>query len=364
MQIAVDASRLDIVSPTGTQNYLYNLIHHLSVIDKSNTYFICFRQQVSQDWFNELVSENVNFKSVYIKKTLSWTQFDFAKYLMKNNFDLLISPWQTIPIIHKSNLKIVSVIHGLEYKKYGFAPTLFTVRFSDYVVAVSEFTKSEISSRFKVNAEKVGVIGEGVDTKFFYKRSEREIENVLSKYKIDSKNYILFVGTAVKRKNLNNMIEAFSRVINERVYESLRFVIAGSVPEDNLRLYELPETYNVKDCVKFTGRVDQLDLPALISGAQFLSYVSLSEGFGLPVLEAMACEVPVLTSTTGALPEVSGGAALCVNPNNINEIFQGMDLLLKDYQLRKKLIDLGLVNIQKYSWRQCAEEFLNSFKNI
>ena len=163
----------------------------------------------------------------------------------------------------------------------------------------------------------------------------------------------------VERKNLPRMIEAFSVVIRDNeACRNLSFVIGGSISKFmSERLYEVCVKFGVANRVLFIGYVKESNLPPLISGSKILFYTSLSEGFGLPVLEAMACGVPVLTSNSGALPEVAGDAALLVNSTDVNDIVEGLKRLLKDENLRNTLVSKGYEQAKKFSWEKMAASF-------
>ena len=375
MRIVVDCSYLRELNRSGTQNYLYYLLKSLSLADNVNEYHLCFDHKISDSFIKEITNENPKFHCHYLKKYLSWTQVSLAVFLVGKGFDILVSPWQTMPIVHSFGLKIVAVIHGLEYDFGRGGPTLYTCLFSNKIIAVSNFTKTEIVRRCKVNPRKIEVLYEGVDTGKFYKRSEEEIQKVKGgisrKVRPSAKSdlqgdYVLFVGKVVERKNLPRMIEAFSVVIRDNeACRNLSFVIGGSISKFmSERLYDLCVKFGVANRVLFIGYVKESNLPPLISGSKILFYTSLSEGFGLPVLEAMACGVPVLTSNSGALPEVAGDAALLVNPRDINDMVGGLKKLLTDENLRNTCVAKGYEQIKKFSWERMAEGFLEVLRQI
>ncbi len=365
MKIVVDCSYLRESNRSGTQNYLYYLLKNLSLSDNVNEYHLCFDHEISTDFRKELTNENPRFYCHYLKKLLSWTQMSLPLFLLGKRFDILISPWQTMPIIHPFGMKIMAVIHGLEYDLGRGGPTLYTCLFSNKIIAVSNFTKSEIVRRYKINPQKIEVLHEGVDTEKFYKSPTLEIQKIKDNYNIKG-DYMFFVGKAVLRKNLPRMIEAFSVVIRDNeACRDLSFVIGGSISKAmSEKLHEVCVKFGVVDRVIFTGYVEESDLPALISGSKIFLYVSLSEGFGLPVLEAMSCGVPVLTSSVGALSEVAGDAALLINPNDINDIVGGLKKLLTDENLKNALISKGYEQAKKFSWEKMAAGFSSLFAKI
>ena len=362
MQIGVDASHLDPSHMTGTQNYLYNLLRYLAPIDTDNNYVIYTKYPLSADFIASWFGNASNFSIQEIQSTVSWTQVGLARSLWESTPNVLLCPWQTMPIIHKPNLKIVSVIHDLAYNKGHFAPTAYTALFSDVAIAVSDFTKAELISKFKISESKILVVNEGIDLEKFKKCSVKEHKDVLEKYDIRSE-YILFVGSLVPRKNIVRLLKAFDAFcVNSSFSDEVPppvLVLAGHADKKNRRLIE-NTIFNMEssDRVKVLNWIPDNDLVPLLSAATFLAYPSESEGFGLPVLEGMACGTPVLTSSTGALPNTSGGAAYLVDPFSVDEIRQGLSNLFFDKDLQTNLVHLGYKNVTQFDWRKTAAQVL------
>ncbi len=350
--MGIDASHLSQFNSTGTQNYLYYLVKELACLDTKNLYEIYFKSEPSSAFFTQMVSGNSNFTFRYIKNRLSWTQVGLALECLRQPPDVLLAPWQTMPIFHSPKTKIVSVIHDFAYKPLRFGPTYFTCMFSNRVIAVSADTKKQILTRRLAREPKITVIYEGIDTLVFAQSLKDEVERVRTKYSLPQ-DYILFVGYVVPRKNLENMLTAFAKHTAE-----ISFIVGGSISAQSAAVTNLPEKLGIQNRVKFLGRVAQADLPALYSGATFFAYVSKTEGFGLPVLEAMSCGTPVLTSTAGALPEVAGTAAKMVVPGDVAAIGHAMSELATDAGLRQQLVAQGFENVKRFSWQKTAEKVL------
>ena len=323
MLIGIDASRLKEKNKTGTENYLYYTVKSLSKFDTENEYILYFREQPSDTYWNSLVLNNTRFSYRVLKKFLSWTQLSLSAACMSDHINILLCIWHTIPVFHKPSMKIVSVIHGLEYSKMGGGPAIYSILFSDKVIAVSNFTKSEILKLLPIKDDKIQVIYEGVDTSVYYKRNEEEVERVKNKYGIKGR-YLFYIGTFGLRKNIPNMIQAFARFIqnysNETDFKDITFILGGKIPQEYEGIRELPKTLNIEDKVKFLGYVPEDDLPVLISGAHALMYVSKSEGFGLPILESLSCGAKVITSNVSATKEVGDGFVYLTGPSDIEQI--------------------------------------------
>ena len=323
MLIGIDASRLKEKNKTGTENYLYYTVKSLSKFDTENEYILYFREQPSDTYWNSLVLNNTRFSYRVLKKFLSWTQLSLSAACMSDHINILLCIWHTIPVFHKPSMKIVSVIHGLEYSKMGGGPAIYSILFSDKVIAVSNYTKSEILKLLPIKDDKIQIIYEGVDTSVYYKRSEEEVERVKNKYGIKGR-YLFYIGTFGLRKNIPNMIQAFAKFIqnynNYHEFKDISFIMGGKIPREYEGIRDLPKSLNIEKKVKFLGYVPEGDLPVLISGAHALMYVSKSEGFGLPILESLSCGTKVITSNVSATKEVGDGFVYLTGPSDIEQI--------------------------------------------
>jgi len=224
------------------------------------------------------------------------------------------------------------------------------------IIAVSERTRSDILDLYSVDPERVVVVPLGVDRERFRPPTPRAVEAVRHRHGIDGP-YLLALGDIDPRKNLPAVVRAFASLPDD-VRPTL--VIAGAAAPwspggmENLHrtLASVPE--RVRKRILLTGYVPEEDVADLIGGAEALLYPSLYEGFGLPVVEAMACGTPVLTSNVSALPETAGGAAVLVDPRDDQAVAEGMRTLLVDGALRARLTKAGLARATSFDWRQTA----------
>jgi glycosyltransferase involved in cell wall biosynthesis len=221
------------------------------------------------------------------------------------------------------------------------------------IIAVSEATKKDLVKVMKVSPKRIKVIHEAVDQKIFRKQPESKINLVRKKYGL-AKDYFIYVGTIQPRKNLVRLIEAFSKMPSKK-YD---LVLAGKPGWLYDEIYQAPKKFGVEERVKFLGFVDTEDLTSLYSGALSFVFPSLYEGFGLPILEAMACRLPVLTSNTSSMPEVSGSRAILVDPKNVEDIAKGLNLLSRNEKLRTELANKGWEWSKSFSWEKTARETL------
>lgn len=221
-----------------------------------------------------------------------------------------------------------------------------------HLIAVSQFTKERLIERFGLNAAKITVISNGVDSQF-HRRTAAEIADVREALGIQSPRYLLSLGSLEPRKNIRRLLSAWSRAKCE-LPEDLALVIVGS--KGASLVFEDAGITGAPEGVHFTGYAKQEHLPALYSGALGLIYPSLYEGFGLPVLEAMACGTPVITSNTTSLPEIAGGAALLVDPLDVDAIAGAMLRLVRDEELRASLRMRSIVHAANLTWDAAAEK--------
>ena len=243
------------------------------------------------------------------------------------------------------------------------------------IIAVSESTKNDLIELYGVDSKKIEVIYEGVDIANLHPPRLGEagefstnifkLEFVKQKYKLPEK-FILFLGTIEPRKNIEAIIRAFDKVVNDQwsMFNEHHLVLAGGKGWRNEDIYRVWKQAKNKDKIKFIGYVDKEDKPALYSLAEIFVFPSIYEGFGLPPLEAMACGVPVIASNCSSLPEIVGDAGLLVNPYNINELADAIREMLASESLRNDFIEKGFEQAKKFSWDICAEKTLNILQQI
>ncbi|MBP7927693.1 glycosyltransferase family 4 protein, partial [Patescibacteria group bacterium] len=340
-----------------------------------NTYVVYLDCEPNTTLKNELFGKNLNFTYKIIKKTFSWTQVDLATELFKNPVDVFFTPVHTIPGFHPIKTKIVVMIHGLEYKinkQYAYKPIhqlihpivlWWTMKFAHKIVVPSLATKEAITGLGwpGIDFSRLTVIPEGVSQKF-YKRAPIEIAEVRKKYNLGDNQYIFFLSTIQPRKNLVRTIEAFSRLLNQHSeHSNLLLVIGGKNGWDYEESLAAPKKFGVEGNVIFLGHVDQDNLPKLMSGARAYVNCSLEEGFGLPLIEAMACETPVVVSDIPAFKEIAQTYAYYTNPLNVEDIKSALEKALngavpEQVQKAKKLT-------YKYTWQETARQLLDVIKS-
>lgn len=366
MKIGLNGQKILDENPAGPEIFTINLFENLAKIDLKNEYFIYTTKKPEKDLENKIKQGNEKFHFKEIEYRKLWTQYGLAKELIKNPVDVFFTAIHSIPMIRSSKTKFVVMIHGLEYQyTLGYKnplnrffierPIRYAIKHSDKIITPSLATKEEILKRnWNVDEKKIEVVYEGVSEEF-YPKSEEEIDKIRKKYEIGKNPYLLFVSTIQPRKNIPNMIRAFSQFIseNENMKNTL-LLIAGKKGWDYEKSLEAPQKYGVEKNVKFLGRVPEEDLPILYSGAKGYINVSFEEGFGLPLLESMACGVPSVVSNIPAHKEVGDYLPVYVDPNNIENIKDGIFEIMTRYFDKKDFIERS----KNFSWKNTAEKTL------
>lgn len=270
-------------------------------------------------------------------------------YLRKVHPELYLSPGYNAPI--RQTCPVVFTIHDLNHLFVRENSSLLKRLYYDRILrpavhraaalfTVSEFSRQQILEWSGVSEHRVVTIQQGIADEF---RASGE------RY-VTARPYILFVGNHRPHKNLTRVFRSFAMTRLERDFDFL----ATGVPDERLRaiLSEL----NISGRVRFLGKIPDNTLAAVYRGATALVLVSLYEGFGLPILESMACGTPVLTSNVASMPEVSGGAALLADPCSIDDIAEKMEMITLNETIRTKLIARGLGHVTTYQWNAAAEK--------
>ncbi len=369
--IGIDASRAFVRERTGTENYSYLILKAMLGLEEARRYrWVMFvKSKVkSQKSKLQLKTQNSDLEIVEINWPRLWTQGGLALETWKRKLDVLWIPAHTLPVLARPGIKKVVTIHGLEYEwlpeyqnnlQRWYLPlsTKYAARVADRIIAVSKFTKQQLVERLQTDANKIKVVYEGVDEEFFgRKRKKSEIEKVKRKYGVGEK-YLLFVGSLQPRKNLPFLVEVFAKL--KQKYSDLQLVLAGGKGWMYEEIFKAPRRFGVEGEVIFPGRVSDEELACLLQGAEIYVQPSITEGFGLPVLEAMAAGCPVVSSDGGALPElVSCSKYQVARVGDLNDWLKKLEKVLIDGRLRKELIKKGKKRVKEFGWERAARKTL------
>lgn len=273
------------------------------------------------------------------------------------------------------NGKVITTIYDMVYKKYPDTMTRAnynrldknikrSTEHADIVVTISENSKREIIEYLGAPEEKIRIVSPGVDMDIYScMYSEEEKKYIRSKYGLPNR-YILYLGTLEPRKNINSIIEGYALYKSINKSSDLKLVIAGKKGWMYDSIFESVKANNLLDDVVFTGYIEEVYKPIIYKLSNMFVFPSLYEGFGMPVLEAMAAGVPVITSNSSSLPEVAGDAGLMVEPKDIQAIADCIAKLDSDSNLRNELITRGLERSKLFTWEQSAEKLIQIYKEL
>jgi glycosyltransferase involved in cell wall biosynthesis len=233
------------------------------------------------------------------------------------------------------------------------------VRYADSLIFVSHSAKLDCNDRFGPSWGQSFVVYHGKAEAFRPNIDPEQVVNVRMKFKLPA-NFILYIGTIEPRKNIARLIKAFALIASN--HPEVLLVIAGMKGWGTEDLFESVRNLKIESRVRFIGFVPEDEKASLLSGAKIFIYPSIYEGFGIPVLEALACGIPTITSNTSALPEVAGEAALLVDPTSVSEISNAMEQLLMDTGLRAKLHKESLRQAAQFTWLKTADLTLKIYK--
>jgi glycosyltransferase involved in cell wall biosynthesis len=240
--------------------------------------------------------------------------------------------------------------------------TDYAIQNADRLIAISNSTKNDILKLYpQIKEEKIKVIYHGYDKSLFRENIPlEEIKKVNTKYQLLNTRYILFVGALQPRKNIETLLSAFEELRRSEKYKNLSLVIAGS---PGWLAENIIEKIKKTPGAIMTGKFKTEDLPALMAGAEVFVLPSLYEGFGLPVLEAMACGTPVIAADNSSLREIVREAGILFDPYSSSQLAKILQEVLENDQLQKKLRAKGLERAKGFSWEKCARETLEALKN-
>ena len=379
MKILIDAFGI-VNETTGVGQYSLQLLSALSEIDTKNEYHICLQKKLNDNHpiFNLGDKQNIFFIKDDVSAIGPKKQFYYYKLLRRNRFkfDLFHSLNSELPLF--SNIKSIVTFHDLKYIKYPYFLNKFSTIKSKYlkytmkkgaekaskIIAVSQSTKKDIIHLLGIEKDKITVIYEASNLGM-YSRKNDDISNsdILKKYSIQ-KPYFLYVGEKRPHKNLEGLIEAFAIFKEKYDGRNSSLVLTGKKYSTYHEYITMAENLGVKDSLIFTGFIPEKYLKTIYSEAEILLLLSFYEGFGIPILEAMECGIPVITSNISSMPEVAGEAAILVDPNNIPEIVEKMDNIVNSKILRKQLIKSGLKRVKQFSWEMTARQTLKVYNEI
>ncbi len=365
-RIGIDARKL---KDYGIGSYIRNLLEAIGKLPESRAYR--FRVYAHRADSGALPDLPAHFEVLHDDSPgYSVAELtSFAWRLMRDRLDLFHATHYVLPPLWKT--RAVVTIHDIIHLLYPqFLPSraaLFYSRFmirraltrADRIVTVSYNTRQDLMDYFETPATRIDVIYNGVSPRFHPDVPREEKDRVASSLGL-MPPYLLFLGGEKPHKNVQNVVRAFAKARQERSLPH-SLVLAGPLPANPARLEALIAALELTAVVRRPGVVEDADLPGLYAGAEAFLYPTLYEGFGLPVVEAMACGTPVLTSATSALQEIAGGHALLVDPMDVDAIASGIAQLATDEAVRAEFAELGRKRALDFSWDKAARRTLGVY---
>jgi glycosyltransferase involved in cell wall biosynthesis len=370
MKIGFDAKRA-IQNNTGLGNYSRYVIEILSKYYPDNNY-ILFAPKQKENVRLKTILSRTNISFVFprgISKTFSsiWRMFGIKKDIRKNNIAVYYGLSNELPAgIKKTGIKSVVIIHDLIFLRYPeyYKPIdrmIYHFKFklacrnADKIIAVSECTKRDIVSFFNIAEEKITVIYQGCHPNFRTKVAEEKKAEIANKYCLPSR-FILSVGSIEARKNLLLAVRAL-----KNIPEDIHLVAVGKSTPYQSEVEQYAGKWGIKSRLHILNNVSFEDLPALYQSAALFVYPSFFEGFGIPVIEALTSEIPVIAATGSCLEEAGGTGSIYVNPNDDAELSERIMEIVNNEELRNKMIESGKEYVKRFSEKAIAAEIMNIY---
>jgi glycosyltransferase involved in cell wall biosynthesis len=397
MIIGIDASRANLRRKTGTEWYSFYLIKNLADIDKENKYILYLNKLPSAE-LQSAIEKNVNFSL----KILNWPFYSFwtlgrlTLEMIFNKPDILFIPAHTMPLCYPK--RTINTIHDIAFtcdrnlyrsesvktdralsKKiiefliriftlgkyhsesldYLYWSTDFALRKARKIITVSNFTKQEILTFYpKTKQDRISVVHNGYNSELYkLDRRQDKINEVLEKYGLEAP-YFLYVGRLEKKKNTPALIEALAMLKESYPEIKEKMVLIGDASFGYDEVKYVIEEFNLNNEVIMPGWVAEEDMPFIFNSASAFIFPSKHEGFGIPILQALACGVPTAVSDIPVFKEVAGDAVLYFNQNDKKSISEAMARIILNKDLRTELVNNGLNRVQDFNWEKCARETL------
>lgn len=378
MRIGIDA-RFAVRNRRGIGNYTLMLIQQLAEFDKINEYVIYIDRVDDQ----QVLPKQANFtvKILSPSNYLLWEQIALPLAVNKDKIEVLHCTANTAPLILSSQIRLISTVHDIMYlynsnkmpqpksmyQKMGklYRKIMVPASFQrvDAIITVSHYSKLDIMSYFPaLPEEKIFVTYEAANEKF------RSVDKDAARKRITTEmgiigTYIFALAGADPRKNTETVIKNFIQLKAHRCIGH-KLVLTGLPGWRNSKYYEIVRNAGMEDDIVFTGYISEEQLVDLYNCAEFFLYPSRYEGFGLPILEAMACGTPVITSNVTSIPEIAGDAAVLIEPTNKEQLNKAIVKMLDDGSLKNDMIKKGFEQSAKFSWRKMAIDTLAIYEGL
>ena len=374
MIIGINGNEANIKERVGVNEYAFRIIQELvklSEIAENNLKLIVYLQN---DPLSDMPKETHNFKYKIIPGSGLWilTKLMPTLFFDKEKLDVLFTPSHYVPPFAPmprvcSIMDLGYLEFSGQFKKIDFWQlklwSAMSIFVSKAIIAISNSTKTDIVRHYPSAKDKIYVTPLAYDSnRFNTEVSEKDVRRIKNSYSIVS-DYVLYLGTLKPSKNIEGLVSAFSLIAGK--YPLIKLVIAGKKGWLFEPIFKKVKELGLEEKVIFTGFVAEEDKPALIGGAKVFVLPSFWEGFGLDVLNAMACGVPVVVSSVGSLPEVVGEAGVKIDPHDPKNIASGIEKILSATKSQyNSIVKKGLAQAKKFSWDKTARQTLEIIKNV
>jgi glycosyltransferase involved in cell wall biosynthesis len=379
MRIAIDYSAA-VNQRAGIGRLVRNQVLALADLDEANDYRLVYARSSRKASLPEFpVGKNFSRREVSIGErwlTILWhrAKVPFPADWFTGPVDVYHSPDFVLPPLRRA--RGILTVHDLAFlmrpdcadarlRAYLEEVVPRSVHRADFIIADSENTRNDLVVLLGVPPDSIEVVPGGVEPRFEPVTDAQLLARARAAVGVADDPFVLAIGVIEPRKNLNRLMDAFE-VLKQRgsVPDNLKLVLAGGRGWLYDGIYEHHASSRIREDILMPGFVADELLPALYSAARVLAFPSLYEGFGLPILEAMACGTPVVASRASCLPEVAEGAALLVDPANVDGMAVSLELALCDELLRAKLVEQGRLRAAQYTWRRAAEQLLDVYRRV
>ena len=362
MKIVVNTRLLRKNDMDGIGWFTYNTLQYIVKQNPDLEFHFLFDSGIDQEFIfaENIIPHNLFPPAKHALLNLIWFEVSARRMLHKINPDIFISPDGILCLGWQG--RQYSVMHDINYfhnpkdfkwsnrKYYNYFFPKFAKK-ACRIATVSEFSKDDIVEQYKIHPDKIDVVYNGVNN-FFEPVSEEKKIKVKAEL-TGGEDYFIFIGTLHPRKNILRLLDAFE-LFKKETRTAVKIIIAGK------SLYRVDEIFQKhaemmhKEDVIFTGRIPDNKINSILGAALALTFVPTFEGFGIPIIEAIQCEVPVICSNVTSMPEIAGDAALLVNPNNVEEIKSAMIMLYQSPSLQMELVRKGNLRKKIFSWQRTA----------
>lgn len=364
MKIGIDASRALRPIKTGTEWYNVEIIRYLVDLDKKNNYILYSQKEPEAPLLN--LPPNVSWRVMPFPR--GWTLFRLSLEMLFHPPDVLFVPAHTLPLITPK--RSVVMVHDL-----GFIhnPELYPARQKIYhnfvinyvkhnathILTPTEFTKQDIVKTIGIPENKITAIWHGFDDNLYRPRPVSDHPST------EYGKYIFYIGRLETKKNIVNLIKAFNILRSSNSKQlTTKLVLAGKPSHGYEQIKEAIDNSPYQKDIIELGYLKEEDVPVYMSNAALFAFPTSFEGFGIPIIQAMACGCPVIASNNTCIPEITGNAAILIDPQKPQEIADKMTEILTNKSERDQLIEKGLVQVKKFSWKNSAKETLKVLEKI